>query len=114
MLTRQDDLVARLSIRGYLILLTLAILLPVLAFTAILYFRYYNAEQARIEADLENDARQVALTVDRDLAGLRDTLQTLATSDRIAEHDYAGFYHQARRVRSIAGINILLRETSGQ
>src|SRR3979409_1144897 len=73
---RQDDLVARLTIRGYLALLTLAILLPVLIFSAILYSRYYSAEQTRIETDLLNDARQLALTVERDLAGLQNTAQT--------------------------------------
>ena len=36
---RQDDLIARLTIRGYLVLLTLAIMVPVLVFAAILYFR---------------------------------------------------------------------------
>ena len=111
---RQDDLIARLSIRGYLVLLTLAILLPVLVFSAILYFRYYNAEHARIEADLENDARQLSLTVDRDIAGLQYTVQTLATSDRISEGDLVGFYQQAQRVRAIAGVNILLRTPDGQ
>jgi signal transduction histidine kinase/CheY-like chemotaxis protein len=111
---RQDDLIARLTIRGYLVLLTLAILLPVLVFSAVVYFRYYAAEQARIEADMLNDARQLALTVERDLAGLQFTAQTLATSDRLADRDYRGFYEQARRVRNIAGVNVLLRDTSGQ
>ena len=86
---RQDDLVARPTIRGYLVLLTLAILLPVLIFSAILYFSYYRAEQSRIEADLEGDARQLALTVERDLAALQYTAQTLATAVRIADRDYA-------------------------
>jgi signal transduction histidine kinase len=111
---RQDDLVARLTIRGYLVLLTLAILLPVLIFSAILYSRYYSAEQARIETDLLNDTRQLALTVERDLVGLQNTAQTLATAVRIAERDYAGFYQQAQRVRAIAGVHILLREPDGQ
>jgi signal transduction histidine kinase/CheY-like chemotaxis protein len=111
---RQDDLVARLTIRGYLVLLTLAILLPVLIFSAILYLSYYRAEQSRIEADLESDARQLALIVDRDLAGLVNTLQTLTTSTRLTENDYAGFYQQALRVKSIANVNVLLRDLSGQ
>ncbi len=111
---RQDDLVARLTIRGYLVLLTLAILLPVLVFSAILYFSYYRAEQSRIAADLQSDARQLALAVDRDLAGLQYTAQTLATAVRIADRDYAGFYNQAQRVRAIAGVNILLRDPDGQ
>jgi signal transduction histidine kinase/CheY-like chemotaxis protein len=111
---RQDDLVARLTIRGYLVLLTLAILLPVVVFSTILYFSYYRAEQARIEADLESDARQLALIVDRDLAGLVNTLQTLTTSTRLAEHDYAGFYEQAQRVKNLSNVNVLLRDVSGR
>ena len=50
---RQDDLIARLTIRGYLVLLTLAIMVPVLVFSAILYFGYYNSELSRIETDLQ-------------------------------------------------------------
>jgi signal transduction histidine kinase/CheY-like chemotaxis protein len=111
---RQADLATRLTMRGYLVLLTLAILLPVLLFSAVLYQRYYNAEQERIENDLLNDAHQLALTVDRDLAGLLNTLQTLTTATRLAENDYAGFYRQAERVRAMLGLNILLREASGQ
>src|SRR5687767_1677996 len=111
---RQADLANRLTMRGYLVLLTLAILLPVLVFSGVLYLRYYNAEQERIENDLLSDARQLALTVDRDLAGLLNTLQTLTTSTRLAENDYAAFYQQAERVRAMLGLNILLRETSGQ
>src|SRR3954469_5810983 len=114
MLKRQDDLFARLTMRGYLVLLTLAILLPILIFSAVLYFSYYRAELSRIETDLRTDARQLALTVDRDLAGLLYTAEALATSDRIVERDYAGFHQQALRVRAIAGVNVLLRDLNGQ
>ena len=111
---RQDDLIARLTIRGYLVLLTLAIMVPVLVFAAILYSGYYNSELSRIETDLQYDARQLALTIDRDVAGLQYTAQTLATATRIRDRDYAGFYEQAQRVRSFAGVNVLLRELNGQ
>jgi signal transduction histidine kinase/CheY-like chemotaxis protein len=111
---RQDDLIARLTIRGYLVLLTLAIVVPILIFAAILYFGYYNSELSRIETDLQYDARQLALTVDRDVAGLQHSAQTLATATRIRDRDYAGFYEQAQRVRSFGGVNILLRELNGQ
>ena len=111
---RQDDLIARLTIRGYLVLLTLAVVVPILIFAAILYFGYYNSELSRIETDLQYDARQLALTVDRDVAGLQHTAQTLATATRIRDRDYAGFYEQAQRVRSFGGVNILLRELNGQ
>jgi len=114
MLKRQADFATRLTLRGYLVLMTLAIMLPVLVFAATLYYRYYEAEQRRVDVDLLNDARQTALTVDRDLAGLLNILQTLTTSTRIPEQDYAAFDRQARAVQAMTGVNILLRDVAGQ
>src|SRR6185295_5359878 len=104
----------RLFIRGYLILLVVSVLLPVLLFSGVLFARYYMSEQTRIEEDLQNDARQLALTVDRDLAGLQSTLETLATSQRLIEGDLVGFDQQARRVRQLLGIDVLARDLTGQ
>jgi signal transduction histidine kinase/CheY-like chemotaxis protein len=104
----------RLHIRGYLILLVVSVLLPVLLFTGVVFARYYISEQKRIEEDLQNDARQLALTVDRDLAGLQSTLETLATSQRLIEGDFVGFDQQARRVREVLGIDLLARDLTGQ
>jgi len=104
----------RLSIRGYLILLVVSVMVPVLVFAGILFARYYMSEQTRIEEDLQNDARQLALTIDRDLAGLQSTLETLATSQRLLEGDYLGFDQQARRVRQLLGVDVLARDLSGQ
>jgi signal transduction histidine kinase len=104
----------RLSIRGYLILLVVSVLLPVLLFTGIVFARYYISEQTRIEEDLQNSARQLALIIDRDLAGLQSTLETLATSQRLIEGDYIGFHQQARRVREVLGIDLLARDLTGQ
>ena len=66
--------------RGYLLLLVFSVAIPAAVFAAILLQRYYNSEVARIDQQLLNNARQLALTVDRDLAGLQATLQTLALS----------------------------------
>ncbi len=104
----------RLSIRGYLILLVVCVMVPVLLFAGVLFARYYISEQARIELDLQDDARQLALTIDRDLAGLQSTLETLATSQRLIEGDYAGFHQQALRVRELLGVNVLVRDLNGQ
>jgi signal transduction histidine kinase/CheY-like chemotaxis protein len=104
----------RLFIRGYLILLVVSVLLPVLLFSGVLFARYYMSEQTRIEDDLQNDARQLALTIDRDLAGLQSTLETLATSQRLIEGDFVGFDQQARRVRELLGIDVLARNLTGQ
>ena len=53
--------------RGYLLLLVFSVAIPAAVFAAILLQRYYNSEVARIDQQLLNNARQLALTVDRDL-----------------------------------------------
>jgi signal transduction histidine kinase/CheY-like chemotaxis protein len=103
-----------ISLRGYLILLVISALLPVVIFAGVVFARYYDSELARIEEDLQNDARKLALTIDRDLTGQLLILQTLTTSRRIAERDYEGFYRQATQVKEFSGVNILLRELDGQ
>jgi signal transduction histidine kinase/CheY-like chemotaxis protein len=104
----------RLSIRGYLILLVVSVLLPVLLFTGVVFARYYISEQQRLEQDLQDTARQFALVIDRDLAGLQSTLETLATSQRLVEGDIAGFDQQARRVREFIDVDVLARDVTGQ
>src|SRR4029077_4349077 len=73
-----------LSMRGYLLLLVFSVAIPGALFAAILLQRYYNLEVARINQDLLNNAHQLAQTVDRDLAGLQATLQTLALSPSLS------------------------------
>jgi signal transduction histidine kinase/CheY-like chemotaxis protein len=104
----------RLSIRGYLILLVVSVMVPVLVFASVLFARYYISEQARIEEDLQSQARQLGLTIDRDLAGLQSTLETLSTSQRLLEGDYLGFDQQARRVREFVHVDVLARDLTGQ
>ena len=104
----------RLFIRGYLILLVICVMVPVLLFAGIVFARYYISEQTRLEEDLRDDARQLALAIDRDLAGLQSTLETLGTSQRLLDGDYAGFYQQALRVRDLLGVNVLARNLDGQ
>ena len=91
--------------RGYLFVMVMAILLPVVLFAAILFWRYYDSELARIEQELQTNARDLALFVDRDLQGELIALETLSTSDSMSAHDYARFYDQAQRIRQLAPSN---------
>src|SRR6266568_7612937 len=109
-----DEALRNLSMRGYLVLIVVAIFVPVLIFSAVLLLRYYFSELARIEEDLQNDARKLALMVDRDLQGQEFTLQTLSTAHLLREQNFAGFYSQALRIREFTGVNILLRDQTGQ
>lgn len=103
-----------LSIRGYLILLVSAILVPGGIFAGVLFAQYYKSEVNRIDEDLQSEARKLALAVDRDLIGQQHVLQTLLISRLIVNRDYEGFYNQALKVRDSTGVNILLRDLSGQ
>ena len=103
-----------LSVRGYLLVMVLAILLPVGAFAGVLFWRYADLEIARIDQQLENDAHELALDVDRDLQGKIITLETLATANSMESRDYARFYDRAMRVKDLAGVDISLRGRDGQ
>jgi PAS domain S-box-containing protein len=103
-----------LSVRGYLLVMVLAILLPVGAFAGVLFWRYADSEIARIDQQLQNDAHELALDVDRDLQAKIVTLETLATANSIESGDYARFYDRALRVKSLAGVDISLRGRDGQ
>lgn len=83
-------------------------------FASVLFAQYYNSEVSRIEEDLQSEARKLALSVDRDLTGQQYVLQTLSIARLIANRDYEGFYNQALKIRDITGVNILLRDLSGQ
>ena len=103
-----------LSTRTYLVLLVGALLVPALAFTAVLASRYVAAERARFEQEAAATARRIAAQVDRDLAGLQAALQTLSTSTRLRLGEYEAFHRQALDVRSFIGEHIVLRDPSGQ
>lgn len=103
-----------LSTQVYLVALVIALIGPGLIFTAILLMRYAATERARFEQDARENVRGIALSVDRDTAGLVSVLQTLATSPRLREADFDSFDAQARLVRDAVGLEILLRRPDGQ
>jgi PAS domain S-box-containing protein len=103
-----------ISMRGYLALIVISILAPVLLFAGILFSRYYDKELASIEERLRNDARDLALGIDRDLQGQLYTLYALSVTQTIGNRDFEVFYQQAARVRDLTGLDILMRDRSGQ
>ena len=110
---------ARIRQRGfstqvYLVALVIALIGPGLIFTAILLVRYAATERARFEQDSREIVRGIALSVDRDTAGLVSVLQTLATSPRLKDNEFENFDAQARLVRDAIGLDILLRRPDGQ
>ncbi|NEU13793.1 PAS domain S-box protein [Methylobacterium sp. BTF04] len=104
----------RFSTQVYLVALVIALIGPGLLFTAILLARYAGTERARFEQDARENVRGIALSLDRDTAGLVSVLQTLATSPRLKDAEFANFDTQARLVRNAVGLELLLRRPDGQ
>ena len=102
------------STQVYLVALVMALIGPGLLFTAILLVRYAATERARFEQDARENVRGIALSVDRDTAGLVSVLQTLATSPRLRAGDFDAFDAQARLVRDAIDLDIILRKPDGQ
>jgi hypothetical protein len=103
-----------LSLRAHVIILVILVLVPILGFASLVFWRYYQSELSRIETDLLNEARDLALAIDREHGGLVFTLQTFAISRLITNENYPEVYRRAVKVHEITGVNILMRNAAGQ
>ena len=81
-------LLRRISTQLYLLTLVAAVVVPLLAFGAFLLTRYAATERARFERDASQIARQVALVLDAELAGLAALLKGLSVSSALERGDW--------------------------
>ncbi|WP_082167652.1 sensor histidine kinase [Methylobacterium aquaticum] len=112
-----------LSTQVYLVALAIALIGPGLLFTAVLLGRYAALERARFQQDARESVRGVALSIDRDMAGLVSVLQTLAASPRLRQPGFGepgagrqalgGFETQAQAVTETTGLPLSLRRPDG-
>lgn len=89
-----------MRLRAYLILLVIAALIPVIIFSGISLAKLQEAQRTVALNSIKETARATALTVDRELNGIRSALRVLATSDALLADDLEKFYRKA----SIANI----------
>jgi PAS domain S-box-containing protein len=95
------ELLARLrgtkvGLRTHLIIFGLAIVVPVLLFSAFLLHRYTQSARMADEQQALQIARALSADIDREITAIVTTLETLATSDALATRDYRSFYLQAK------------------
>ncbi|GEM_PF-1513233 len=95
MLRRRFDTLLH-SIRGRLILLTTAVVVPACLIAGLLINDAYLNQRTAIERQLSETARALSLVVDRQLGQSRSLLRGLATSPDLARGDIAAFMDQAR------------------
>lgn len=85
----------RLGLRTHLIIFGLAIVVPVLLYSAFVLHRYSESERLSSERRALEIARGLSGDIDRDIVSIVTTLETLATSDTLARKAFDEFRAQA-------------------
>ncbi|MDB5869034.1 MAG: integral rane sensor hybrid histidine kinase [Polaromonas sp.] len=103
-----------LKIRTHLVLMTAAILVPVVVFSAVALQMLRDGEREAALRGLHETARATALTVDRKLASSVASLELLGRSPYLESGDLRGFYQQAALLNKHPGSWTVLHDENGQ
>jgi PAS domain-containing protein len=102
------------SVRYHLAVLAVALALPVTVFVGVLLWRIADAERVRLEGQASATAHAVAVAVDRELAGLVSTVEVMSLFGSLQAGDLQTFRTQAEATRDLTGIDVVVRDLSGQ
>lgn len=102
-----------LSARTLILALVALIVLPGIAFTSLIIYRYAQAEVSRTHAEARTVARAAATAIDARIGGITTMLQTLTASAHLSAGDMQRFYEQVKAVEIFSGIDIALRTPDG-
>lgn len=98
----------------HLSLFAAALVIPALALIVVLFWRAAEAERARIDQEVRDVAKAVTVALDRDFAAKQSLLFALATAPRLHAGDYAAFHRQTSDLAGAEGLDLVLRDLSGQ
>jgi PAS domain S-box-containing protein len=87
-----------LKVRTYLVIFSLAVVAPMIAFATMAVLALDRQQRAAVERGAVETARALSHAVDRELGGMATTLETLGASRSLERDDLAAFYEDARRV----------------
>ena len=99
---------SKLGLRAHLVIFGLAIVVPVLLYSAFLLHRYTQSVHASNERRALETARALSADIDREITAITTTLETLATSRALLYEDFADFYAQAKEALRSRPWNVLL------
>ena len=103
------------SIRGRVVALAAACILPMWMFVGYLSVSSFDSGRQELEQSLLNAAQIQMRTVEREIAAKEAALDALATSPNLDRHDYSAFQAQAEQVaRHSAALNIVLLGARGE
>ena len=99
---------SKLGLRSHLVIFGLAIVVPVLLYSAFVLHRYTQSVHASNERRALETARALNADIDREITAIITTLETLATSRSLLYEDYADFYAQAKEALRSRSWNVVL------
>ncbi len=102
------------TVRGRLMLLVLATLLPSVAISLFAAFSTYRDERSAVTAGALETARALGLVADRELLYRVGILKTLAASRQLRNGDLRAFYDEARAVAPTPEAAIVLSDADGR
>ncbi|WP_116092162.1 ATP-binding protein [Sphingomonas crusticola] len=102
------------SIRGRLIALSLALLLPAIIVTSVLLWRAYTHEHDAAERRLSDTARALSLVVDRQIGQNGILLDALTTSVPLKQGKFVEFTRQARQANTDPSRWVVVLDENGQ
>ena len=103
-----------LSVRTCMVGLILAVVLPLLAFSAFLVLRSAEHEQEIMANTVRESTQTAAATIDHELSLLRSRLFVIAGSKYLQNGDFAAFQAQATEAAKEHGLNVMLSDLTGQ
>ena len=102
------------TVRGVLLRLTLATLLPLAAGTALVAWQIWDAQEDATQTGLRDTAGAMSLAVDREIAVVHGQLRTLAASRLVDDQDWRGLHqYMQAMVANDSGAVIALVDPQG-
>ena len=102
------------SLRAYVVLLVLACIIPMVAFSAFAVLRYANEQSESNNRQILNTARALSAAMDVELKTAEASLSALATSPALGDRNFDAFTAQARQVADRHGAWVVLTERDGR
>jgi signal transduction histidine kinase len=102
------------SVRAYVVGLILAVVAPLLMFSAFLVLRSAEHEQEIMASTVRERTGTAAATIDHELAALRSRLFILAASNNLLTGDLAAFHAEATAIGKQLGLTVVLSDAHGQ
>jgi PAS domain S-box-containing protein len=101
------------SLRAHVVILVVACIVPMVAFSAFAVLRYANAQRDSNNRQILNTARALSAAMDVELKTAEAALAALATARALRDRDLAEFYAQAQQVAQQHHAWVILVDPAG-